>query len=59
MILWFPMCHRFVFTVRGDIFLLAVASTGELEAYLKLQLEYVYQQVGGYTSHHHHLHPTP
>lgn len=38
-------CVRFVFLVRGDIFLVAVSSTGELEAYVKLQLEYIYQQV--------------
>lgn len=37
--------RKLVFLARGELYLLAVARTGEPEPYLKLQLEYVYQQV--------------
>lgn len=42
--------RKLVFLARGELYLLAVARTGEPEPYLKLQLEYVYQQVRRLTS---------
>jgi hypothetical protein len=41
----FGASGRFVFLDRGHLYLLAVSTTGEPEPYLKLQLEYLYQQV--------------
>lgn len=40
--------RKFVFLARGELYLLAVARTGEPEPYLKLQLEYLYQQARGH-----------
>lgn len=36
--------RKFVFLARGELYLLAVAHTREPEPYLKLQLDYLYQQ---------------
>ncbi|KAI9014853.1 vacuolar fusion protein MON1 [Gaertneriomyces semiglobifer] len=37
--------HKFVFLLKGAIYLLAVSSTGESELQLRQQLEYLYSQI--------------
>ncbi|KAI8918584.1 vacuolar fusion protein MON1 [Powellomyces hirtus] len=37
--------HKFVFTMKGPLYLVAVSSTGESEAQLRQQLGYLYSQI--------------